>query len=689
LFQELEMKKIHGGLAVAAALVLAATAQGAQAAQTQMFNIYAAEGARAGQQASTFNDDGSVHVVYGYKDNGRGPDYVEDFRLAADGTLAEYHITGTSTFGAKVDERFVARDGQAKWDSPSEHEQRPFQGGALYLPMNSSFAYDSVMLSAALARGGSVPMLPGGAVHYRKLDEVQVRRGDEMRTVQLLARTGIGFTPDFFWATTGDAPRFFAYYSPGFFAAVEDGWEGNGKLLEARQVAAESSLLRDIARRLQRDLPGLTVVRNARVFDSDDATLGPPSDVYFYRGRVTQVLPAGSPGRGVDQEIDAGGRVMLPGLFDLHAHIDRWGGGLDIATGVTSVRDMGNDKEQIALMTAAVADGQLLGPQVTPAGFIEGESKFSARSDFVVSTLAQAKEAVDWYAEHGYPQLKVYNSFHKDILEATVAYAHSRGMRVSGHVPAFLRAQDVVDMGFDELQHINQLMLNFLVTPSTDTRDLSRFILPAEGVAGLDFDSKPVQDFIALLARKQVAVDPTLTTFDFIRHRDGQMSQAFGGVASHFPPDRQRGLLRAEMEIPEDKAATYGKSFAKMVEFVGRLYRAGVPIVAGTDELPGFTLQRELEFYVEAGLTPAQALQVATKNGAKYTRTANDKGRIAPGMLADLVLVDGDPTRDITDLRKVALVITRGKAISPTAVWRELGVVPFVEREPQIRPSPK
>src|SRR5205085_294339 len=168
------------------------------------------------------------------------------------------------------------------------------------------------------------------------------------------------------------------------------------------------------------------------------------------------------------------------------------------------------------------------------------------------------------------------------------------------------------------------------------------------------------------------------------RHRDGQMSQAFGAVASHFPPDRQRGLLRAEMEIPDDKAATYERSFAKMVEFVGRLYRAGVPIVAGTDELPGFTLQRELEFYVEAGLTPAQALQVATRNGAKYTRTEREKGRIAPGMLADLVLVDGDPTKDITDLRKVALVITRGKAISPTAVWREFGVVPFVDREPVV-----
>jgi hypothetical protein len=676
---------VRGALLLAAACCVAAPV--AQPAETRRFNIYAQEGARAGEQVVTHGDDGWVRVVYGYKDNGRGPDYVEEFRLGKDGAFEEFRIKGKSTFGAVVDEHFVVENGQARWDAPAEHGRQPMQPGAIYLPLNNSMELESVLLSAALARGGSVPLLPSGSATYRKLDEAEVVRGGQTRKVQLLARTGIGFSPDFFWATTGDRPRLFAFYAPGSFAVSEEGWEGNNAALEARQVAAESALLREIAQRLQQPLPGMTVVRNARVFDSETATLGAPADVYVYRGRVTQVLPAGSPARGADASIDAGGRVMLPGLFDLHAHMDRWSGALDIATGVTSVRDMGNDKEQLALMVDDTAAGTLLGPQITPAGFIEGESKFSARSDFVVSTLEQAKEAVDWYAEHGYPQLKVYNSFHKDILADTVAYAHGRGMRVSGHVPAFLRAQDVVDMGFDEIQHINQVLLNFLVTPQTDTRDLSRFILPAEKVADLDFDSKPVRDFVALLAKKQVVIDPTLTTFDFIRHRDGEMSQAFGGVAEHFPPDRRRGLMRAEMDVPADKAARYDASFRKMVEFVGRLYRAGVPIVAGTDELAGFTLQRELEFYVEAGMTRAQALQVATRNGARYTRTDREKGRIAPGMLADLVLVDGDPTRDITDLRRVALVITRGKAISPSAVWRELGVKPFVPREPVLEPA--
>jgi hypothetical protein len=428
------------------------------------------------------------------------------------------------------------------------------------------------------------------------------------------------------------------------------------------------------------------VVRNARVFDSETATLGAPSDVYVLRGKVTAVLPAGSPMRGVDREIDAAGRVMLPGLFDMHGHVGRWGGGLNLAAGVTTVRDMGNDNATLQQVIDELADHQLLGPRVVPAGFLEGESPMSARNGFVVKELQQAKDAIDWYAEHGYPQLKVYNSFPKDILRDTVAYAHSRGMRVSGHIPVFLRAEDAVDAGFDEIQHINQVLLNFLVTPTTDTRTLERFYLPAEKVAAMDFDSKPVQDYIAKLRDRKVVIDPTLATFEFIRQRDGETSVVVAAVADHLPPDVQRGRKVASMKIPDDAtAARYDASYAKMIDFVGRLYRAGVPLVAGTDEIEGFALQTELELYVKAGLTPAQALQVATKNGALYTRTAHERGRIAPGMLADLVLVDGDPVKDIGDLRKVALVITQGRLVSPSGVYRALGIRPFVDAEPVVR----
>jgi len=249
-----------------------------------------------------------------------------------------------------------------------------------------------------------------------------------------------------------------------------------------------------------------------------------------------------------------------------------------------------------------------------------------------------------------------------------------------------MRAAEVIEQGFDEIQHVNQVLLNFLVTPTTETRTIERFRLPADKVAELDFDSPAVQEFVALLARRRIVIDPTLTTLYLIRHRQGELSAPYAPVAEHLPPDVRRWLLVGEMDIPDAAtAARYQRSYAKMVEFVGRLYRAGVPLVAGTDSIPGFTLQAELALYVEAGLTPAQVLRIATLDGARYTGTIHERGSIAPGKLADLVLLDGDPTADIANLRKVALVITQGHWLSPKAMHEEIGIAPFVVTVPEVR----
>jgi imidazolonepropionase-like amidohydrolase len=143
------------------------------------------------------------------------------------------------------------------------------------------------------------------------------------------------------------------------------------------------------------------------------------------------------------------------------------------------------------------------------------------------------------------------------------------------------------------------------------------------------------------------------------------------------------------MKIPDDATASrYKASYAKMIDFVGRLYKAGIPIVAGTDAFAGFTLHSELELYVKAGLTPAQALQVATRNGAMYSRAIGDRGSISVGKLADVILVDGDPTTNISDIRKVAMVITQGSVISPSAVYQALGITPFVLNPPVVQINP-
>ncbi|MYN19263.1 amidohydrolase family protein [Rugamonas sp. FT107W] len=664
-----------------------AMAFAAQAATNTKYLIISENGKQIGEQAVERQDDGLTKVRFIYKDNGRGPELTEQFRMGADGVMTEYSVKGNSTFGAVVDEHFARKDGQAEWKSTSEQGSKAVSGPAGYLPLNSSFEVVSTYIGAlAAAPEHKLALLPSGTLSQTVLDTAEVSSGSGAKqTVQLVAQTGVGMSPGFYWATTGANPRLFGVIIPGFANMLEEGWQGAAPELAARQKKAESRMLEELAAKLQHPLTGLTLVRNALVFDSDKATVGAPSDIYVLRGRITAVLPAGSPVREADNTIDAGGRIVLPGLFDMHGHVDRWSGALNMSTGVTSVRDMGNDNKQLQAMLDETAAGKLLAPQVVPAGFLEGESPFSANNGFVVKDLAGAKDAIDWYAQRGYPQLKIYNSFPKAILKDTVAYAHSRGMRVSGHIPAGLRAQEALDAGYDEIQHINQVLLNFLVKPDTETRNLNRFLLPAEKVADMDFNTKPFRDFVAGLAKKQISIDPTMSAFAFIQQKDGDINEPYRAFAANMPPDVARSLAVGAMKIDGDATLKrYQKSYGKMVEFVGIMYKAGVPIVAGTDDIAGFTLHSELALLVKAGLTPAQALQVATRNGARYTRTSNDRGSIAAGKLADLVLVDGDPTRDIADIRKVAAVITRGYVIYPREIDAALGIAPFVQDAPQV-----
>jgi len=435
----------------------------ALAAKTIRYVALVDGGKNAGHQIVTRGDDGVTRVDFIFKDNGRGPELKEEFSLAPDGTFACYQVKGTSTFGAAVDDH-------AQWRTTSDKGEQTLPGSGpasagMYTPLGGSPASFSVAMAALAKRAdGKLPLIPSGTLTMRKVAEAQVSKGSDKRKVQLLA-------------------------------LIEEGWEANGNALETRQKQAESEALVDLQKRMLHPLTGTTQVRNVRVFDSEHATLGVPSDVSLRDGRIVAIAKSGAGKTHADNVIDGNGRVLLPGLFDMHAHFSPWDGGLHMAAGITTIRDMGNDNATLQQLIVDEKAGHLLAPHVVPAGFIEGESPMSARNGFVIKNLDEAKKAVDWYHAHDYPQIKIYNSFPKDIVRETAAYAHSKGMRVSGHIPAFIRAQEAVEQGYDEIQHINQVLLNFYVDDKTDTRTLQRFYLPAEKTAGLDFDSKRVQDF--------------------------------------------------------------------------------------------------------------------------------------------------------------------------------------------------
>jgi hypothetical protein len=203
------------------------------------------------------------------------------------------------------------------------------------------------------------------------------------------------------------------------------------------------------------------------------------------------------------------------------------------------------------------------------------------------------------------------------------------------------------------------------------TRTLARFNRVGDDGLALDLASPQARRFLALLRRHKTAVDPTVATFEaMFTQRQGQVHPGLAVVADHLPAAWKRGLKQADVDLDGRKARRWAQSYQRLLDLTAALHRAGVPLVAGTDDTPGFTLHRELELYVRAGLTPLAALQAATINAARVAGIGERAGSLAAGRPADLLLVDGDPARDISAVRRGVLVVQGAPGL------RAVGAVP-------------
>jgi len=660
-------------------LAALAFATAASAETTLDYNVLHA-GKKSGAQKTVIRDDGKVHVSYSYRDNGRGPDIEEDITLLPDGTFGSYRQTGKTTYGAILDERFSISGKRASWQSPAERGSQALTAPAVYLPSYGSPETSAVIVRATQKAGGRLAALPGGELGSERLATARVGAAGGERDVALYAIRGAGLQPDYVWLESGADMRLFASINVGGSHMVVAGLESVTPELERLQQQAEKKYLENLAGKLTQALPQPILIRNVRIFDAKSKALGEPADVYVNDGRIAAIYPAGSPARDPATVIDGAGRALLPGLFDMHTHEDAWNAILQVAGGVTSSRDMGNDNDYLERLRSDIAAGRTIGPHIEPAGYIEGESPFASRGGFVVASVAEAESAVDWYAERGFRQVKLYNSIKPEWAQPIAAYAHSRGLRVSGHVPAFSRSERVVREGYDELQHINQLMLNFVSDPDTDSRTIVRFNLVGERSRNLDLDSKAVKDFITLLAERQTVVDATMATFEGTwNQKPGDMDPSMAPAADHLPFATQRAFRNNSTDVSGGKLEIYRESWQRMMQFIGRLHAAGVPLVAGTDSLAGFMLHRELELYVQAGVPAGEAIRIATENGARYSGVLGDRGTVERGKRADLILVDGDPTKNIADIRRISYVLKDGTGYAPAQIYEAFGIRRFAE----------
>jgi imidazolonepropionase-like amidohydrolase len=274
-------------------------------------------------------------------------------------------------------------------------------------------------------------------------------------------------------------------------------------------------------------------------------------------------------------------------------------------------------------------------------------------------------------------QIKIYSSVKPELVPIIADRAHALGLRVSGHVPAFMSARQFVESGADEIQHINFIELNFLFPKVQETRNPDRFIKVAEHAREFTPDKPEVRQFIAFLKQHHTVLDPTIGSFEgLFCGNPAVVTPGLEEIVPRFPPQVRRQLLSGALEVPKGQEAAYRDSFPAMLRLLKALYDAGITIIPGTDALAGYMLHHELELYVRAGIPATEVLRMATLTPSLVMGVDKDRGVIAAGKLADMVLIDGDPTQNIHDINKVTTVIKGGKVYDPPSIEKALGIAP-------------
>ena len=672
------------GLAAAAAIAsrTAASAAAAPAAApsdsagAQRYDILLA-GNHAGTATMRGGEGGVWSFEYEFNDRGRGPRISSQVTLDRHLLPVRIDISGNDYLKNPVTEHFEWSDGKASWKNPAEQGQRDVSGRAYYLDMQGSPLEIGLLARALLAvNGGRLALLPDGEAHIEKVKSALAQAPGFARPVSLYAIVGLGLEPSYVWLD--DQERLFAI-NAGWSTIVLDGWQASMAALIQTQDQVAVARDKQVAARLERRPSERLVVRNARLFDPESMTTHPGTTVVVAGDRIERVgsdrdveVPPGA------EVIDAGGKTMLPGLWDCHVHLSPIDGRMHIAAGVTTVRDMANDIDQLQGMRRRWESGEAVGPRVLMAGFIDGPGPYAGPSKVLVKTQEEAIAAVDRYQQLGYIQMKLYSSLDPKLVPPIVARAHQLGMRVSGHIPNGLNAEEAVREGFDEIQHVNFLFLNFQT--GVDTRTPQRFIVVAQHAADLDLGSPEVRNFLQLLKQHHIAIDPTVNVFEgMFNDRPGTIGPGWQEVADRLPVQIRRGLLAGDgLPVPAGMDDQYRKSFKACLAMVKALYDNGIAIEAGTDATAGFAYHRELELYVEAGIPAPAVLRIATLAPAQIVGRDKDLGSVTAGKLADFILVDGDPTTRISDIRRVTLTVKGGVIYDPAEIYRTLGVKPAV-----------
>ncbi len=600
-----------------------------------------------------------------FQERGKRPKTHARLELGADGLPDKLEIVGKNIKLREVHELCTCDRTHCRWHSSDERGEGP---RGFYSPLNISLVSNAALLRRATQTGGA-ELLPGGVLRAREMSRVTLRKGNESFTVRAFEIAGFAFSPRIEWFD--EAGETFAQVDD-FGGAVREGWKHvMSELLELQRPLAgvrRERIAKEVSHR-----PETLAIVHARWFDPVGKKTTENTTVIVEGGKIARVgvkLPA-PPGAEV---IDASGKTLLPGLWDMHVHLQDDDGLMNIANGITSVRDLGSEMDSALARKARWDAGAEIGPRVLLAGFVDGHGPVQGPFKVFADTPDEAKKVVATYASRGYVQLKIYGSVKPELVPILIVEAKKHGLRVSGHVPQGMTSASAVRAGFQELQHIEQVMHDLHGTAEEERRKTSDL---AERGADVDLNGPKTRALIDLFVKRHTVIDPTVNVLEGeLTTRPDHPNPTLAPILTRLPAQVQRDAVGGALPVPDGRDARYRASFQRSLELVKLLWDRRVTLVAGSDAWPGFALHRELELYSEAGIPNADVLAIATLGAARVMKLDKQTGSIAPGKDADLVIVDGDPVKSMSDVRKIVTVVKGGTVIDAVAARRALSIAP-------------
>lgn len=589
-------------------------------------------------------DEARVGVRYIYTDRNRGSRVNMRYRLSPAGDVLAFEARpiGEDGEAGEPEARYEVSSDSVRWQVGDVHGSVA-TGEPVFFRTGATTPFHDARLAGFLLEqpDRSTKLLPSGSARLEMVADTVVRTASGRQRVRLVMLHGLRAVPQGLWLTEDN--RLFATEA-GWFITVLPEAIAALPTLRTMEIAYQEARDEDVAREATEAVSGALVIRNGDVFDSESGEVWPRMTVVVEGDRIAAVgaadeveIPAAA------TVIDATGKTVIPGMWDMHVHLIQgrlaYLGGSKLAAGITTVRDLAADLD-IAVSHRERADaGVVASPRVLLGGFIEGPGAWAGPTEAIAGNEAEARAWVARYDSLEYRQIKLYNLIHPDLVPTIAEEAHARGMRLSGHVPRGLSTPAAIKLGYDEINHAAFLFSTFFPDSLFTPRMRAYSAVAAAVAPGFPVDGPDMTALIDVLRENGTVIDGTFAIWM------GAGTLTGGGTPA---------------------SASYGR-------LLKRLFDAGVTLVPGTDAQTGGSFLTELELYEHVGIPAPDVLRMATLTSARVMGEDRDYGSIAPGKVADVVIVDGQPAERIADLRAVETVIRAGRLYNSADLRSAIG----------------